>query len=119
MFLRGDTKTYIQFLNLLSLPPGHPNVVVFIAHGGLLGTQEAVACGVPMLTVPLFADQALNARAMSDRGVARALPLAQVNEHSWRDALTDLLTDRRSVHCTLQPNLIPSSSTSASGNENA
>ncbi|CAK1583491.1 unnamed protein product [Parnassius mnemosyne] len=71
----------------------HPNIKVFISHGGLLGTQEAVACGVPMLTVPLYADQALNGRAMQDRGVARTITLKETNKETWRDALHDLLTD--------------------------
>ncbi|XP_050667870.1 UDP-glycosyltransferase UGT5-like [Leptidea sinapis] len=73
----------------------HPNVKVFISHGGLLGTQEAVACATPMLIVPLFADQALNARAMRERGVARSIALADVTENSWRDVLHDLITNDR------------------------
>ncbi|KAG7298068.1 hypothetical protein JYU34_018838 [Plutella xylostella] len=71
----------------------HPNVRLFISHGGLLGTQEAVACGVPMMTVPLYADQALNARAMSDRGCARALTIKQINTRTWRESLTDILNN--------------------------
>ena len=35
----------------------HPNLKVFITHGGLLGTQEGVARGVPMLGIPIYADQ--------------------------------------------------------------
>ncbi|XP_028178354.1 UDP-glycosyltransferase UGT5-like [Ostrinia nubilalis] len=73
----------------------HPNVKVFISHGGLLGTQEAVACGVPMLTVPLYADQALNARAMADRGVSKTITLKNTNKHTWKQALHELLTDAR------------------------
>ncbi|XP_013192144.2 UDP-glucosyltransferase 2 [Amyelois transitella] len=73
----------------------HQNVKLFISHGGLLGTQEAVACGVPMLTVPLYADQALNARAMSDRGVARTVTLKETSIHSWAEALNDLLTNHK------------------------
>ncbi|XP_072930001.1 UDP-glycosyltransferase UGT5-like [Epargyreus clarus] len=73
----------------------HPNIKLFISHGGLLGTQEAVACGVPMLTIPLYADQALNGRAMSDRGVARTLSFDESGADAWREALRDLLNDAR------------------------
>lgn len=66
---------------------------LFISHGGLLGTQETVACGVPMLVVPLYADQALNARAMSDRGVARTIILTDSTVETWTDTLNDLLRD--------------------------
>lgn len=66
---------------------------LFISHGGLLGTQETVACGVPMLVVPLYADQALNARAMSDRGVARTIILRDSTVESWSETLSDLLRD--------------------------
>ncbi|CAK1552262.1 unnamed protein product [Leptosia nina] len=71
----------------------HPNVKLFISHGGLLGTQEAVACGVPMLTVPLYADQALNARAMKDRGLSRTITLPEISKDTFKEALCDLLSD--------------------------
>ncbi|XP_046971629.1 UDP-glucosyltransferase 2-like [Vanessa cardui] len=73
----------------------HPNVKLFISHGGLLGTQEAVACGVPTLMVPLYADQALNGRAMSDRGVARIISLKDSCTDTWRETFHDLLTNTR------------------------
>ncbi|XP_026734656.1 UDP-glucuronosyltransferase 1-7C-like [Trichoplusia ni] len=71
----------------------HPNVKLFISHGGLLGTQEAVACAVPMLMVPLYADQALNARSMADRGVAEIIKLKETDKDTWRTHLRALLTD--------------------------
>lgn len=64
---------------------------LFISHGGLLGTQETVASGVPMLVVPLYADQALNARAMTDRGVARTITLRDSTTEFWSQTLNDLL----------------------------
>lgn len=35
----------------------HPNVKMFITHGGLFGSQEGVHYGVPMLGIPFYADQ--------------------------------------------------------------
>lgn len=35
----------------------HPNVKLFITHGGLLGTTEAIAEGIPVLGIPIFGDQ--------------------------------------------------------------
>ncbi|XP_045782075.1 UDP-glucosyltransferase 2-like isoform X3 [Maniola jurtina] len=39
----------------------HPNVKVFITHGGLLSTLESLHFGVPVIAVPVFADQPGNA----------------------------------------------------------
>ncbi|GBP61186.1 Dihydrodiol dehydrogenase 3 [Eumeta japonica] len=85
------TKSWIPQYKTLC----HSNLKLFISHGGLLGIQEAVACGVPMLVIPLYADQALNARAMVDRGIAKVLSLSEITSNAWRDSLHDLLTNHK------------------------
>ncbi|XP_062548927.1 UDP-glycosyltransferase UGT5-like isoform X2 [Armigeres subalbatus] len=47
----------------------HPNVHLFLSHGGLLGVSEAVHCSVPVVTTPIYGDQHLNAAALDNRGM--------------------------------------------------
>ncbi|KAJ8954686.1 hypothetical protein NQ318_011378 [Aromia moschata] len=51
----------------------HPNVKVFITHGGLLSTTETVYHGVPILAIPVFADQHHNAATAVRNGYALSL----------------------------------------------
>ncbi|KAF9417971.1 hypothetical protein HW555_005116 [Spodoptera exigua] len=48
----------------------HPNVKVFITHGGQLSSLEAVRAGVPLLSVPVFGDQPANAERARRSGYA-------------------------------------------------
>lgn len=52
---------------------GHPNIKLFINHGGALSTQEAMYHGVPVIGIPFFADQHVNIRKMEERKVAKQL----------------------------------------------
>ena len=38
----------------------HPNVKLFISHGGYLGTTEATSEGVPILGLPIYGDQGVS-----------------------------------------------------------
>lgn len=58
----------------------HPNVKLFISHGGLLGTTEAVHEGVPILAMPIFGDQITNIKAVMDKGVAEMMYYSNLNE---------------------------------------
>lgn len=69
----------------------HPNVKVFITHGGLLGTQEGVHRAVPMLGIPIYCDQHLNMNKAVLGGYAVKLYFPNVTESSFRWALNELL----------------------------
>ncbi|CAG9836531.1 unnamed protein product [Diabrotica balteata] len=70
----------------------HPNLKLFITHGGLLGGQEAVYCGVPMLILPQFADQHLNAAALEKTGASLHIKLRTATEKSLTEAINKVLT---------------------------
>ncbi|XP_059045118.1 uncharacterized protein LOC131840922 [Achroia grisella] len=48
---------------------GHSNVLAFYSHCGLLGTTEAIHHGVPMVGMPIFGDQPVNAAAIEESGL--------------------------------------------------
>ncbi|XP_018570347.1 UDP-glucuronosyltransferase 1-1 isoform X2 [Anoplophora glabripennis] len=70
----------------------HPNVKAFISHGGLLGTIEAVHCGVPVVVMPQFGDQHTNARALEASGGGVILQLREATEDKVYKALKKVLS---------------------------
>lgn len=70
---------------------GHPQIKVFVAHGGTNGLQEAIYHGVPVLGIPLFFDQYDNLLRLQERGAGKILELADVNGHSFEQGLNEVL----------------------------
>jgi glucuronosyltransferase len=74
---------------------GHKNIRVFITHGGLGGTTEAIYHGVPLIGIPMFGDQVSNMVKAAERGFA--LPPLEFNdltEEVLLDAINKALNDR-------------------------
>lgn len=71
----------------------HPNVKVFITHGGLFGTQEGVHYAVPMLGIPIYCDQHLNMRKAVQNGYAISLHFPDITKTLLKESLEKLLYD--------------------------
>ncbi|KAH8412371.1 hypothetical protein KR009_001525 [Drosophila setifemur] len=69
----------------------HPNLRVFLSHGGLMGTTEAVHCGVPIVGMPMYGDQSLNIEALVQRGMALRLEFKKLEENYIYETLTRAL----------------------------
>ncbi|CAG7719565.1 unnamed protein product [Allacma fusca] len=70
---------------------GHPNIRVFMTHGGLLSTQEAAYHGVPLLGMPVFVDQDLNMHQAEDGGYALTLEILEITEEKLESLLRELI----------------------------
>ncbi|XP_039701294.1 UDP-glucuronosyltransferase 2A2 isoform X3 [Pteropus medius] len=69
---------------------GHPKAKAFITHGGTNGIYEAIYHGIPMVGIPMFADQPDNIAHMKAKGAA-----VEVNINTMTSA--DLLNALRTV----------------------
>jgi MGT family glycosyltransferase len=66
-----------------------------VGHGGAGSTLSALAAGIPMALVPLFADQPLNARRITELGAGIALDAGPALASRLQPAVRELLSDSR------------------------
>lgn len=72
----------------------HKNVVLFLGHGGIFGTQEGVHWAVPMVFIPIYSDQFRNAKRCVDAGFAEMVHFPDVNVPNLRNTLNTVLNDK-------------------------
>merc|ERR1719259_913868 len=72
----------------------HPNLRVFVTHGGLLSTQEALFHGVPLVGVPLGNDQEANMMRAEGNGFAIRLNLQTLTEEELTASIKRALKDK-------------------------
>ncbi|KAK8724695.1 hypothetical protein OTU49_011227 [Cherax quadricarinatus] len=71
----------------------HNNVKVFITHGGLLSTQEAIYHATPLLALPIYSDQPRNSMFIKNSGLGDFLNWEELTVDMIVDALTNILND--------------------------
>jgi MGT family glycosyltransferase len=65
----------------------------FVTHAGMGGSSEGLFTGVPMIAVPLAADQPTNADKLVELGVARRLDIDTATPAELRETLLSLVGD--------------------------
>lgn len=69
----------------------HPNVKVFISHCGKGGVTEAKYHGVPVLGIPLFAEQSGNVGILVSEGWAVKISFGDLNETIFSESLDEIV----------------------------
>lgn len=73
----------------------HPNIRLFITHGGLLSTTEATYHGVPLIGIPIFGDQKLNMARTENAGYGLTVAYQNLTEESISWALNEMLSNTK------------------------
>lgn len=72
---------------------GHNSTRLFITHGGLISTLEALYNGVPLIGLPLYADQFSNIRIFVNKNMAVRLDYKKLTKESLDQALDAVLNN--------------------------
>ncbi|XP_037553489.1 UDP-glucuronosyltransferase 2A2-like [Nematolebias whitei] len=72
---------------------GHPDVKLFISHGGTNGIYEAIYHGVPIVGIPFVFDQADNLSRLRAKGVARVLDVSELNWKTFLETIQEVLNE--------------------------
>ena len=72
---------------------GHPMVKAFVSHGGLNSIYESSYHGVPMVIIPLFADQSGNAMKIQETGAGIILDLKGLKPDYLTQAVNKVIYD--------------------------
>ncbi|KAF7992649.1 hypothetical protein HCN44_004993 [Aphidius gifuensis] len=83
------TSTWLPQVAVLK----HENTKAFVTHGGLLGTQESIAWGVPLIGFPLFGDQHANLENYARKKIAVVLQIKSFNSEKLTNAIKKVLNE--------------------------
>ncbi|KAL5244414.1 hypothetical protein ACI65C_011824 [Semiaphis heraclei] len=73
----------------------HPNVKLFISHGGISGVYEAVDAGVPVLGFPLFYDQPRNVDNLVEAGMGISMDLLTLQKDELLKNILELINNEK------------------------
>lgn len=68
---------------------------VFITHGGMNSVNEAIYYGVPVITIPQFADQPAVAKRLEELGLGKVINKKNVSVQALKSALNDVLYNKK------------------------
>ncbi|XP_035729103.1 UDP-glucuronosyltransferase 2B1-like [Vespa mandarinia] len=72
----------------------HPNLKLFVYQGGLQSTEEAVYSGVPLVGIPILADQDMQVNKMVSLGVCKKIDILEITKEVLNEAIIEVLNNK-------------------------
>ncbi|XP_068623992.1 UDP-glycosyltransferase UGT5-like [Battus philenor] len=69
----------------------HPNIKLFITQGGLQSTDEAISAGVPLLGIPMSADQWYNVDKYEHHNIGIKLNIGTLSVEKLKNSILDII----------------------------
>ncbi|CAD5214575.1 unnamed protein product [Bursaphelenchus xylophilus] len=82
-------STWVPQRSLLS----HPRALAFLTHSGLNSVTEATNAGVPMINIPLFADQMYNSAMALTKGIGYRVDKFGISKDTLANAIRTVVDD--------------------------
>lgn len=73
----------------------HPNIKLFITQGGLQSTEETIDAEIPVLGIPMFADQWYNVEKYVLHKIGLQLDINTLTENNFEDSIKCIIEDKR------------------------
>lgn len=73
----------------------HPNLKLFVSHGGMNSVLETMYHGVPMVIMPVFTDQFRNGKNVERRGAGKLILRHTVENETFFDSISEVLADEK------------------------
>ena len=68
-----------------------PSCDMFITHAGFSGVRESLLAGVPMVAIPLFAEQPINAQRLTELGIGLTIDPTELTRETLHTAVDQVL----------------------------
>ncbi|KAL1516688.1 hypothetical protein ABEB36_000568 [Hypothenemus hampei] len=73
----------------------HPNIKLFVTQGGMQSLEEAIHFKIPLVGIPMFADQISNVKRMETKGVLfTVLPKPELSISKLKEAILTVINDQ-------------------------